>query len=163
VCRPKRSLLNALNLAVAAGFCGLILFSDFVSQAQLQDGVVVFTDGPGYLIYTLYLSLIGASAIGNLILSYRRYDEFRVRVAYMLTGLGLFIVMAIIFDLILPLYGNYSLLAVGHLGSVFPSIFFAYAITKHDLLDITVVVQRNTAKIIVSLMIVFTLFLAFEL
>jgi len=163
VCRPPRGLLNAVNLIVATGFSGLILFSDFVSQAQLQDGVVVFLDGPGYLIYTLYLTVIGASAIGNLILSYRRYDEFRVRVAYMLTGLGLFIVMAIIFDLILPLYGNYSLLAVGHLSSVFPSLFFAYAITKHDLLDITVVVQRNTAKIIVSLLIVVTLFMAFEL
>lgn len=161
--RPKRGLLNALNLVIASGFAGLILLSDFVSRAQLQDGVVAFIDGPGYLIYTLYLTAVGLSAIGNLILSYRRYGEFRVRVAYMLTGLGLFIVMAIIFDLILPLYGNYSLLAVGHLSSVFPSIFFAYAITKHDLLDITVVVQRNTAKIIVSVLIVVTLFLAFEL
>src|SRR5690606_27366388 len=137
-----------------------ILFSDFVSRAQLQDGVVVFIDGPGYLIYTLYLSLLGVSAIGNLILSYRRYDEFRVRVAYMLTGLGLFIVMAIIFDLILPLYGKYSRLAVRHLSSLFPSLFCASAITTHDLLAITVVVQHSTAEISVSPLIALSLFLA---
>src|SRR5690606_3256363 len=51
----------------------------------------------------------------------------------------------------------------GHVSSVFPPLFFAYAITKHDLLDITVVVQRNTAKIIVALLILITMALAIEL
>jgi signal transduction histidine kinase len=51
----------------------------------------------------------------------------------------------------------------GHLASVFPSLFFAYAISKHDLLDIRLLVRRNTAKLIVASLIVTSLYLAFQL
>ncbi|MDP1932839.1 MAG: ATP-binding protein [Gammaproteobacteria bacterium] len=156
-------IINAINALVMLTFTVLVLFTDYVSRAVLEEGVVVFVDGAGYLFYSLYLVLLGTLTIVNLVRSYRRYPEYRIRVAYMLTGLGLFILMAIIFDLVLVLMGNYELLVVGHLGSVFPSLFFAYAITKHDLLDIKLVVQRNTAKIIVALLVVTTLVLAFEL
>lgn len=156
-------VVNVINAVIMLTLTVLVLFTDYVSRAVLEEGVVVFVDGAGYLFFSLYLVLLGSLTILNLFLSYRRYPEYRVRVAYMLTGLGLFILMGIIFDLVLVLLGNYDLLVVGHLGSVFPSLFFAYAITKHDLLDIKLVVQRNTAKIIVALLVVTTLVLAFEL
>lgn len=159
---PGRAV-NVINALIMLTFSVLVVFTDYVSRAVLENGVVVFVDGAGYLFFSLYLVLLGSLTIVNLLLSYRRYPEYRVRVAYMLTGLGLFILMAIIFDLVLVLMGNYELLVVGHLGSVFPSLFFAYAITKHDLLDIKLVVQRNTAKIIVATLVVTTLVLAFEI
>ncbi|MGB4247486.1 MAG: ATP-binding protein [Pseudohongiellaceae bacterium] len=159
---PGRTV-NVINALIMLTFSVLVLFTDYVSRAVLEDGVVVFVDGAGYLFFSLYLVLLGSLTIVNLVLGYRRYPEYRIRVAYMLTGLGLFILMAIIFDLVLVLIGNYELLVVGHLGSVFPSLFFAYAITKHDLLDIKLVVQRNTAKIIVAALVVTTLVLAFEI
>ncbi|MDO9319483.1 MAG: ATP-binding protein [Gammaproteobacteria bacterium] len=154
--------LNGLNALAGTGFTLLILFSDVVSRAELQEGAIVYIDGAGYLYYSIYLVLLGSLTVINLCISYRRYPEYRVRLAYMLTGLGLFIFLGIFFDLILVLFGNYDLLVFGHLASVFPSLFFAYAISKHDLLDIRMVVQRNTAKLIVASLIVTSLYLAFQ-
>jgi signal transduction histidine kinase len=161
--RVPRASIRRLNEIVLLIFAGLILFSDYVSRAVLEEGAVVFLDGPGYLLYSVYLVLMGTLTIVNLVISYRRYPAYRVRVGYMLSGLGLFIIIAIIFDLILVLMGNYDLLVVGHMGSLLPSLFFAYAFSKHDLLDIRLLVQRNTARVIVASLLLSSLFLAFQL
>lgn len=158
---PRRSL-QALNALVVALFSVLILFSDYVSRAQLQDGVVVFVDGPGYLLYTVYVALVGSATVVNLLISFVRYPEHRARVGYMLAGLFLFLIFAVIFHVILVLMGNYELLVAGHLGSIFPSLFFAYAFTKHDLLDIRMVVERSTSKLIVVTLAVSTVYFAWQ-
>lgn len=163
---PKRlpgPVLRWFNYAVFATLCVLTLFTDVVSRAVLEGQTVVFVDGPGYAVFALYLVVLGILVITNLLISYRRYPEYRTRLAYMLTGLGLFIAFGIVFDLVLVVMGNYDWLVLGHLGSVFPSLFFAYAFSKHDLLDIRMVVDRYTAKIIVAVLAILSLYLAFQL
>ena len=163
---PKRlpgPVLRWFNYAVFGTLSVLTLFTDVVSRAVLEDQSVVFIDGPGYAVFALYLVVLGILVITNLLISYRRYPEYRTRLAYMLTGLGLFIAFGIVFDLVLVVMGNYNWLVLGHLGSVFPSIFFAYAFSKHDLLDIRMVVDRYTAKIIVAVLAILSLYLAFQL
>lgn len=163
---PTRLLglgLRWLNITVFMTFAVLIVFSDVVSRAVLQEGRVIFFDGPGYAVYALYLVFLGILIITNLIISYRRYPAYRTRVGYMLTGLGLFIAFGVTFDLILVVMGNYDWLVVGHLGSVFPPLFFAYAFSKYDLLDMRMVVDRYTAKIIVGALAILSLYLAFQL
>jgi signal transduction histidine kinase len=163
---PRRlpgATLRWANYAVLAILSVLILFTDVVSRAVLEAQAVVFIDGLGYAVYALYLVILGILLLSNLIISYRRYPEYRIRLAYMLTGLGLFIAFGIIFDLVLVVMGNYEWLVLGHLGSVFPSFFFAYAFSKYDLLDISMVVDRYTAKIIVAVLAILSLYLAFQL
>lgn len=155
--------LRWVNYVVFATLCVLTLFTDVVSRAVLEEQAVVFVDGPGYTVFALYLVVLGILVLSNLIISYRRYPEYRTRLAYMLTGLGLFIAFGIVFDLVLVVLGNYDWLVLGHLGSVFPSIFFAYAFSKHDLLDIRMAVDRYTAKIIVAVLAILSLYLAFQL
>lgn len=121
--RIPRRALQGLNALVVAVFCVLILFSDYVSRAQLQDGLVVFVDGPGYLLYTVYVASVGIATVVNMLISFVRYPEHRARVGYMLAGIFLFLVFAVIFHVILVLMGNYELLVVGHLGSIFPLCF----------------------------------------
>lgn len=160
--RIPRRALQGLNALVVAVFCVLVLFSDYVSRAQLQDGLVVFVDGPGYLLYTVYVASVGTATVVNLLISFVRYPEHRARVGYMLAGLFLFLIFAVIFHVILVLMGNYELLVVGHLGSIFPSLFFAYAFTKHDLLDIRMVVERSTSKLIVVTLAVSSIYFAWQ-
>ncbi|MCB1649844.1 MAG: hypothetical protein KDI25_09915 [Pseudomonadales bacterium] len=163
---PERApgpLWRGINIVLAVILGVLILFTDQVSRAQLQDEEVVFVDGAGYIVYALYLVLLGLLVIANLLLSYRRYPEYRTRLGYMLTGLGLFIAFGAFFDLVLVMMGNYDWLVLGHLGSIFPSLFFAYAFSKYDLMDIRMVVDRYTAKVIVAGFAVTGLYLAFQL
>ena len=161
--RIPRLALQRLNAGVAGVLAMLVLFSDFVSRAVLEEGSVVFVDGAGYLLYTVYVALLGGATVVNLLISFRRYPEHRARVGYMLAGLFLFLIFAITFHGILVLMGNYDLLVVGHLGSIFPSLFFAYAFTKHDLLDIRMVVERSTSKLIVAALAVTSIYFAYQL
>lgn len=163
---PRRlpgPLLHWVNITLLSVLSVLILFSDVVSHAVLESEGVRFIDGPGYAFYALYLACLGVLVISNLLLSYRRYPDYRTRLAYMLTGLGLFITFGVVFDLVLVVMGNYDWLVLGHLGSVFPSLFFAYAFSKYDLLDIRMVVDRYTAKGIVAALAISSLYLAFQL
>lgn len=162
---PTRLLgktLRWLNIAVFATLSVLIVFTDVVSRAVLEEGSVVFVDGPGYAVYALYLVFLGVAVITNLIISYRRYPTYRTRVGYMLAGMALFIAFGIIFDLVLVVMGNYDWLVLGHLGSIFPSLFFAYAFSKYDLLDMQMVVDRYTAKLIVGALAILSLYLSFQ-
>ncbi len=160
--RMPGPLLQGVNALLVGSLSALVLFSDYVSRAVLEAGAVVFQDGPGYLLYTLYVGAVGSATVLNLLLSFVRYPQHRARVGYMLAGLFLFLVFAVIFHIVLVLMGNYDLLVVGHLGSVFPSLFFAYAFTKHDLLDIRMVVQRSTAKLIVALLATSSVFFTWQ-
>lgn len=161
--RLPGTLLRGANYLILIILSVLVLFTDTVSRAVLEEQTVVFVDGPGYTVYSLYLVALGILVVSNLIISFRRYPEHRTRVGYMLTGLGLFIIFGIIFDLVLVVLGNYDWLVLGHLGSIFPSLFFAYAFSKHDLLDIRMVIDRYTAKIIVAVLAILSLYLAFQL
>jgi signal transduction histidine kinase len=152
-----------LNALCGSVFAGLILFTRYVSHSRLEEGGIVFDDGAGYRYYSLYLIVLCVGMLGNLLSSYWRLPEYRVRVAYMLAGIALFVGSAILFDLILVLLGNDDLIALGPISAIFPALTFAYAITKHDLLDMHVVIRRNTAKTIVAASILFTLYLVLQL
>jgi signal transduction histidine kinase len=152
-----------LNALCGFVFSGLILFTRYVSYSRLEDGGVVFDDGAGYRYYALYLVVLCVAMLGNLLSSYWRLPEYRSRVGYMLAGIIFSVCSAILFDLILVLLGNYELVALGHINAIFPALTFAYAITKHDLLDMKVVIKRNTAKAIVAASILFILYLVLQL
>lgn len=151
-----------INGLLAITFTGLVLFSDFVSVARLENDLVVFDDGPGYTYYSIYLIVLCIAMLSNLLISFWRLPEYRARLAYMLGGIALFIGSAILFDLVLVVLGNYEFIALGHLSTIFPALAFAYAITKLDLMDIKVVIQRNTAKVLVAAMILSSLYLALQ-
>ncbi|MDX1490883.1 MAG: ATP-binding protein [Pseudohongiellaceae bacterium] len=151
------------NFLLAGLFVVLILFTREVSYARLVEGAVVFEDGAGYSFYSYYLITLCLGMFWNLLSSYKRFPEYRKAIAYMVSGIALFIGCAIFFDLILPLLGNYELLALGHLSAIFPAMSFAYAITKHDLLDMKVIVERNTAKAVVVALILLNTYLVLHI
>lgn len=144
--RPDRRRL--VNLVVFTLFALAIVFTDMITHAEYVDGRIVYSDGVGYLIYSLYLSLMGLSALYRLVHAWRRYPEQRARIHYFFIGVATYVGCAIVFNLILPSFGNYDYLIIGRLSATLAPVLFFYAITKHEFLDTTVIINRGTAWVV---------------
>lgn len=140
-----RSISYRINLAVLAALSVGIFFTDFVSYATLVDGELVFIDGPGYALYGLYLIGLVLFALVNLYRNYRRHEEHRTSILLVAFGIAVFALVGLIFGFVLPLFGNFNFLDYSTLGAIFPLMFFAYAITKHDFLDLSVIINKAMA------------------
>jgi signal transduction histidine kinase len=133
------------NVAVMCALVVAIVFTDAITKATLVDGNIVYEDGIGYLLYSLYLTLLGLSALFRLAGVWREYPEHRARVRYFFIGVATYVSCAIVFNLILPSLGNYDYLMIGRLSATVAPVLFFYAITKYDFLDVTVIINKTTA------------------
>jgi signal transduction histidine kinase len=71
-----------------------------------------------------------------------------MRVRYLLLALVIICVMAVIFNVVLPWLGNYNLIWVGTYSAIFLTGLTSYAILKHHLMDISIVISRTVAEIL---------------
>lgn len=138
----RRRLINVL---VLAGFVLAIIFTDAITRATLVGDAIVYEDGIGYLVYSIYLAALGISALVRLGQAWREYPEHRARIRYFFIGVGTYVSCAIIFNLILPSLGNYDYLMIGRLSATAAPLLCFYAITKYEFLDVTVIINKTTA------------------
>jgi hypothetical protein len=141
------SKANWLNAAIFVALTVGILHPSIVTSAVLVNGEVEYRDGPGFALYMIYGSLLGLLAVYNLARAWKRYPEHRSRIRYFFIGIFVYVAAAIIFNLVMPFLGIYDFLIAGRLATTVASIFFFYAITKHDFLDITVIINKAASWI----------------
>lgn len=75
--------------------------------------------------------------------NYKHNFQYRMQFRYLLFGLSIFIFSIIFFDTILPGLGIYKFNILGPASGILFFIFTAYAILKHNLLDIRIIIQRG--------------------
>jgi signal transduction histidine kinase len=73
----------------------------------------------------------------------RAAGKARMQMLYLATGLLCFLSCFLIFDIILPFFGVFELNLIGIDASLAFVLFAAYAIIRHQLLDIRIVFQRS--------------------
>jgi signal transduction histidine kinase/predicted DNA-binding protein YlxM (UPF0122 family) len=160
----EKSYFKKINLICFTLLSIAILFTDTVSVAFIENGEVVYEDHPlGFLCYFLYAGTVTIGALITLYLRYKNYPEYRDKIKFLYIGVATFMVCGALFNVVLPLFGIYAFLIIGRLSSIFPALFFAYAITKHDFMDITVIINKNVSWIITFLLITGSYFLVFNL
>lgn len=124
-----------------------------------SEGRIV-TNAASLLMYGLFLlSYIGA---GLAVIAYRHRSlrlADRARTDVILLGLVASAIIGLIFNLVLPIYGNYSYVYIGPAGSVVFIAATAYAIVRHRLFDIRFVAARSAAYALT----IFTLGIAYVL
>jgi signal transduction histidine kinase len=140
-----RTRFNLLNGMVAALFAIAIVFTSQVTSVEVVDGELVYADVIGYSLYSAYLSLLGFVSLYRLIQARRKYPEHRGRIRYFLIGLSIYVCSAITFNLVLPSLAIYDFLIIGRLSATSAPLFFFYAITKHEFLDVTVIINKTAA------------------
>ena len=145
----RRNKYNVLNVLAFCLLGAAILFTSKVTDARLEAGNVLYVDHPvGFTLYGLYILVLGVSTLYFLYASYRQYPQFRANIKYLLLGLSLFALFGIGCNVVLPLFGEYRFLILGRLSGIFPALFFAYVIAKHEFLDINVIINRRAAWLV---------------
>jgi signal transduction histidine kinase len=117
-----------------------------IKDVHVESGTITGTFGPLMLIYQVYAPLYVLLSVSIFISSYRKATDTtqRNQILYALLGLFLFMIPAVITNAILPLWFKiYDLNAFGPVFSMCMIGFIAYAIIRHQFLDIKIIIQRG--------------------
>ena len=139
---PVLPLLGVLYISFTPG---LIVY-DIIMSAN-QPNMVVLGPVP-YALYTIYfLSYIVACCYFFIAKFTRTNKNLMIyqQIKMILVGLLFTGTIGVSFNLILPLFGNYSLIWVGPLFTTIMAGFIFYAIIRHGLFDIRLAVVRGVA------------------
>ena len=124
-----------------------------------ESGQLEPTNGPLFPLYAAIIAWYVLLSLFNFIRHYR-HSSGKARMRYLSFGLSIFVGSAFIFDALLPAGGITFLNILGPLSSFAFVGFTAYAIVRHQLLDIRVVIQRG---IIYTVLLTFIVVLYFAL
>lgn len=137
---------NFLGMAI---FIALSLSPYVVPSVTKLAVGISFTTGPLYYVYTAFVLLYVFLIMRNFRRQYKRSDAVqRNQIKYMLTGLGLYILLAVLSQLIIPLISDTVLSS--RFGPIFTLLFIAFsalAIVRHRLFDIRLIVARSLAYV----------------
>lgn len=98
--------------------------------------------GPGLLFHFISIAALMFGGIINLFVKFHKSQgSIRQQILYVLIGVMVATIFGILFNLILPLAGNYSFVWLGPIFSVFILITTAYAIVRYHLMDIWMIVR----------------------
>jgi len=115
-----------------------------IQSVRYTPGGLLPTQGPWFPYYTALFCIYTIASIALLYRSYRRATTSeRMRFQYFFLGLGVFLCVAVLCDVVLPALGIFSLNFVGPLASVISIFATAYAIARHQFMDIRIVIQRS--------------------
>lgn len=137
------------NVLVFTLLVAAIFFTDQVSTARIENGQVVYSDGPGWIVFGLYLITLGSSAIWKFLHSYRTLPDTRDRMRWFIIGMAIYIPCSLFFNVVLPAFGVYDYLIIGRLSATVVPLLIFYAMTKHEFLDASVIINKQTAWVCV--------------
>ncbi|MBI4993713.1 hypothetical protein HZC33_02020 [Candidatus Wolfebacteria bacterium] len=142
-------------------------FADFmVKNIRIENYHLLGEFGPAYPYYRFFVIFYVFSAIFILIKKYFKSSGFeKIQIKYIFLGIGLFAFPTMITNLILPGFLNIrDFNAFGPLFSIFMVGFISYAIVRHQLLDIKVIIQRGIIySILLAIIVGFYLLVIFIL
>lgn len=148
---PTRSKSNifatAILLVSSVIFSMLSIFTNLiVDDTEIKDWGVQILEGKLAYIYKAWIIFIALFTFYILIKKYKQSsNNNRQRLRFFLAGLLIFVISEIIFVAIAPIFGMDHLSYLGDYSVVFLFGFTSYAIVKHRLMDIRLVVARSVA------------------
>lgn len=110
----------------------------------LPGGGFVPIVGPLLPLWSLMAVAYTLVAISILAYRFRRSTgRERLQLGYVFAGVSTFALSAVVFDMVLPVFGITELKSVGPLTSIVFVAATAYAIARHQLMDIRIAIQRG--------------------
>lgn len=158
--RIKKSVMAA-TLIIGGGISLLTIFTDKIVENIIsvpnEEKIIIF--GGLYILYSIFISGFFIWSYINLLL--RRHKSvgiFRAQISYVFWGTFLASTLGMITNLIMPTFGIFYLNWAGQILSLIMVIFIAYAIVKHRLMDIKLILRRSFVYIFSVLAIVIPAF-----
>lgn len=131
-----------------ATLAGLAVLGYVPSSVSAHDGVIYMDRGPLLVPMAAFSFFYVAMAIISLLRHYRRLTSTleRTRAVYLLLGIAILTIFAL--SNLSDTLASYS---IDHIGNVANSTLVGYAILRHRLLDISLVVRRGLAYSAITL------------
>lgn len=109
-----------------------------------------FSPGPLYTFFTLYL-LFGIFTTAYILIKKYLKGQIieKLQIKYVLIGLISSVLVGVLISAILPMFGYSQLINIGPAASLFFIGFTAYAIIKHQLLDIRLIVAETVTYLVI--------------
>lgn len=167
---PKRSRFfrtERLVVGSLAAFFFIVSLSPLVvKEAWIVDGRHIAGNlGPWYLFFWCYYLASLIAAFVRTAGKYRASEECPARdqLRYILLGFLTFFIPLLVTQFILPLFGIFDYNNLGPLFSLPMIGIIGYAIVRHELLDIRIVIQRGVIYTILSVIVIGLYIIGLEL
>ena len=142
--RPLVTIEKFLLIIPALFFLLLTPTNAILKDVFVEAGRVNPVVGWAYPLFIIYFVIYMGYGLVNLIQKYNLAKGLeRVQVGYFLLGASLSAFIGMLTNLILPFLGNARFTELGPLSTIFLVAFTAYAIVRHRLMGIDVVIQRG--------------------
>jgi len=149
------SLLKVLSWTVIAGvFVGLSFTNIFVGGVIKTSAGYMFTPGAGLGFFLLYYLVFMGFGFFQLLIKYQKFTGIsRMQIRYIFMGFFVGAGFPVITNIILPLFGIARFSGLGPAPVLIALAFFTYAIVKHRLMSVELVLQRGLVYGIISVFI----------
>lgn len=118
----------------------------FISSATRISDFVNYEYGVLYSVYGIYTLLLSMSGVLILYIKLSKSEGIvRKQLQYTLIGIFLTAITSLILNVFLPLANNNSFIDIGACAPIFYISLFAYAILKHELMDIRLAITRTVS------------------
>lgn len=122
-----------------------------ISPTPLNVERVTFTSsgqelfvGPLYTPFFIYFAIYLAGTFINLFRKFKKSTGLeRLQIQYLVVGVATAAIFALFLNVVLPIFGLSSLVSLGPFSALFIVGSVSYAIIKHRLLDIEVIIRRS--------------------
>lgn len=152
--RPSKIIFYVATLLTAL-IVILSMFTPLIDKEEIAKGaerVVIYGD-----LWIAWAAVFIANLILGVVILFIKIIKsrglIRLQLLYLLTGFLLFITIAIATNIILPTFNNFSIQQFGPLATVLFVGFTTYAIVKHRLLNIRLLVARSIAYTLIILIV----------
>src|SRR3989338_4019616 len=134
---------------VLSNFLFTSFFIDLANQKQ-----VIFNN-IGYTLYTLCTLILFVAGTIILFKKYKtQHDANKIPILYVFFGSIAASVPALISNLILPAFGQFALFAVGPIFGILFVFCIAYAVFKHNLLNVKIVATEFFVSLIILILVI---------
>jgi signal transduction histidine kinase len=145
---PSKIIILSIlsSIFVILSFTGLMVRSANWERLTLNYGIA-------HKYFSIYFILLMSAGIFYLIKSYKNSIGLEhIQIKYCFFGIFLTFIPSITLNLILPLLGTSRYSHLGPSSTLIMVSFFTYAILKHRLMDINIVLKKGTTYILLMLL-----------
>lgn len=155
-------VFNSLIIGLFGGLSYLIFATDIIIKGVVVGEINGLLFGKAHSLYGFYFLAFFGIGLLNLFLKYSRSSkEVKAQIKYILTGSILSVSLGMFTNIVLFVNGFFQYNWLGPTSTIFMIVCMAYAITRHHLFDVKVIVTELLVGL-VSIVLLIDLLLAKE-
>jgi len=142
----RYKLTNWIKIGLGFGYGAAVASAAPGVVGYGVEGTKILTAGPGITIYAaLVVIYLLTACISLIVYRTRAARVVRRQIKLVMYGVVIASLIGLTFNLVLPMFGNYSLVQIGPAGATVFIALVAYAVARYNLFDVRLAIVRGVA------------------